>query len=572
MRKTIMRIIYTMVFLLAASQSGFLPSTVFAADRIQGSPFEDQAIPGELKAMDVKAHFIPARTRPVGFVQTIQGYMVVIHGGTDQAFFAAQGDRIFRNDILLTLKKSRCRVKFDSADLIAMGQDTRIDIDEMIDDRRTKRKSSVLSMLRGKAMFYVVRLFRYKKTTARVKTPTAICGVRGTKFGIEIIEDEDQRAQSRPLYLADASDSGLSHILAANPGGKKVIFHGFGGTLFITPNVGPTKTIGDGESVSTAADGIGEVYQTPSGKAKEFTAIIKGSAGSGTGNGGGDDDPAGIPDTQPPLVPPEPEPPEVIVPSARPAKGYFTGMLTDWTSTHYLDNVYVSSSLQDFNSAVVRADGLVNGEGFIDGIPGGENGVAHLKQVAFQNAVVSADNLNLPVITNEIGYNDYMRWGKWHVPSTFIINSIVHDLCNTGYYVVGYPTPDANIAGIIGTYSGDAWGTYWNATNGIDMTGSFSCDVNGPAGSIDNFVMTVSGSGGKSAFISGADGTFNSTSFVLDTGSGSWGLSGGAPGYKACYGSLYGPNGEHIGGGWAMKVDSDDGATGIFKGCNSGPQ
>lgn len=597
------------LFLLLLPLTFFVPVTM-AAERMQGNPFADQDVPDELRAMDIKQQFIPSQTEPVGNVQTVQGNLVVIHGGTDQAFFAASGDRVYKNDILLTLKASRCRVTFDTADLITMGQNTRIDIDEVIDDRANERKSSVLNMLRGKAMFYVVRLFRYKKTTARVKTPTAICGVRGTKFGVEVLTDVDLQARGRLLYVADASDSNVRALLAqAPPAGVRTIVHGFDGNVDVTATVDlTTKTVGSGQSLEVRADGIGDVYQTPPGQAQTFSSDTQVGPDEGTGDGGdsgnggdeggeggigsgdeggGTDDTEGTdgepdepdvvttPTSTEPLQAPEPTPTPVTVPTTttQEIRGYFSGMLTDRFSTPYLDNVYISKTGQDFNASVMRADGLYNNEGFLDGIPGGGiDGANYVKQVAVANdpALTSADNLGLPVTTNQMGEDHYMAWGKWHVPDTFIINNIVHDLWSTGYYVGGYPTPDANIAGISGTYSGDAWGTYWNGNSGIDMTGWFMCNVNGAIGTVTNFELDVTG-GGKSAYISGASGTLSGSSFVINTGTGTWDLNATAPAYRRCSGSLYGPNGEGIGGVWGMKADSMNGAQGIFVGTPSSP-
>ncbi|MEE8433058.1 MAG: hypothetical protein V3S16_17560, partial [Candidatus Desulfatibia sp.] len=99
---------------------------------------------------------------------------------------------------------------------------------------------------------------------------------------------------------------------------------------------------------------------------------------------------------------------------------------------------------------------------------------------------------------------------------------------------------------------------------GIDMTGTFSCNVSSSA--ISNFTMSVSG-GVKSASISGATGTFSGSSFDIDTSKGTWLLNGAPPSYKDAHGSLYGPNGEFVGGAWGMKVDSSNGAQGIFQGA-----
>ena len=54
-------------------------------------------------------------------------------------------------------------------------------------------------MLRGKVMFYAVRLFKYRTASMSVKTPTAVVGVRGTKFGVEVRMMGADVAQSTPL-------------------------------------------------------------------------------------------------------------------------------------------------------------------------------------------------------------------------------------------------------------------------------------------------------------------------------------------------------------------------------------
>jgi hypothetical protein len=60
-----------------------------------------------------------------------------------------------------------------------------------------------VSIFRGKAMFFVVKLFKFRKTAASVNTPTAVCGVRGTKFGVEVTQEGSKSARAIPVYLAD---------------------------------------------------------------------------------------------------------------------------------------------------------------------------------------------------------------------------------------------------------------------------------------------------------------------------------------------------------------------------------
>jgi len=143
---------------------------------------------------------------------------------------------------------------------------------------------------------------------------------------------------------------------------------------------------------------------------------------------------------------------------------------------------------------------------------------------------------------------------------------------NRGYFIHGENTCDAAVAGFSGSahYSGQAYGTYWTSTDGTDMTGTFSTNVNFDSGSLTDFNMSVSeaGGGGKFAKITGASGSFASSHFEIGEATGTWELSGGDPlaGARKAVGSLYGPNGEYIGGAWGMKKDSANGANGIFQG------
>jgi hypothetical protein len=185
-------------------------------------------LPEDLQAYDVKDYFLPAQDEQVGYIQTLMGTVVVVREKMQQAYFATKGDAIFQADTFVTLETSRCRIKFTTQDVVTMGANTRIRVDALVDDRKARQKKSLLSMLRGKAMFYVVRLFKYKRTQASVKTPTAVCGVRGTQFGIEIQGKASRRAQAVPIYLADAAGStGL--LLSQAAGGDQTIVYFYDG-------------------------------------------------------------------------------------------------------------------------------------------------------------------------------------------------------------------------------------------------------------------------------------------------------------------------------------------------------
>ncbi|MEA3279883.1 MAG: FecR family protein, partial [Thermodesulfobacteriota bacterium] len=258
MKRNIYVVLIALIFLFAGLQPAFSQE---AASPDRGSGVTVDALPGELKWLDIKDYHIVSEERPAGLIQTLLGHVVVRIGDTDRAYFAARGDQIFEKDAIFTLKGARCRVRFNTDDIVTMGQNSRIGVDEIIDDRKNKKKKSVISMLRGRAMFYVMRLFRYKTAQTLVKTPTAICGVRGTKFGVEVRKTDKKLAQTGPVYLADASGSGAEYLMAAaGTNGTTTIVYGFEGEVEVTSPVdGSTQTVGDGQNLELTGEGAGDV-------------------------------------------------------------------------------------------------------------------------------------------------------------------------------------------------------------------------------------------------------------------------------------------------------------------------
>ena len=81
------------------------------AGRGAGVPFE--ALPGELKGMEIKDYFVPSPSfKGVGVIHALNGHVVVIHKATGTAYFGREGDRVYENDSLTSLADSRCRIKF----------------------------------------------------------------------------------------------------------------------------------------------------------------------------------------------------------------------------------------------------------------------------------------------------------------------------------------------------------------------------------------------------------------------------------------------------------------------------
>lgn len=603
---------YNFVVLLALALllTGFQPA-FSRADTDRGNAVPGEALPVELKDLDVQDYYIAYEAEPVGLIQTVTGHVVVLHEDTDQAYFAAQGDAIFQQDILFTLEDSRCRVKFVTEDVITMGEDTRIGIEELIDDQEMEEKKSTISILRGKAMFYVVPLFRYKNISTSVETPTAVCGVRGTKFGVEVRKAGENFAQSKPIYLADASDSGFGYLALAQTdyNETETIVYGFDGEVEVySPVDETTQTVGEGENLEMTSIGAGVLQDTDPAVAEQFMSNTEAPAlgavevqqeaatetieevapATDTTDTGGTAIAAtdtGNTDVTQNLTASTAESGSTIT-MAR--GGYFSALLTEIDGANYSNDVYVNKSLQDFDGSEVTATSIrYPNTCFLKGTGKYGEDTTYIKQIVANDETEDSGDLGTsrPITETEtgpeVGSNAYMEWGSWTMTTAVTMDSgLKYLIDNKGYYIHGSTTPYTatdGMSGISGTYSGAAYGTYWTTSNGTDMTGTFGCDVNG--NSISNFGLSVSDGGELySASISGAGGSFSNGSF--DISGGIWTINNGTN-YssdscdikQSCQGSLYGPNAEHIGGAWGMYYDpipaedgNEIGVAGIFQG------
>ncbi|MBW1720899.1 MAG: FecR domain-containing protein [Deltaproteobacteria bacterium] len=198
---------------LSAVASAWMPSEANGQVR-RGKAVPAHRLPESLRTLEIKDFYVPGDLKAVGRIQRMSGTVVVVHEPSKKAYFGAAGDLIHEKDTIITLPDSRCRISFSGDDVVAMAPDTRFSV-ELYREQEMEGKRSFFSMLKGKAMFYALRLFRYRDTRFRVKTPTAIVGVRGTKFGIHVYWVEERRADGAGIRIADRRDNADLYLAQA---------------------------------------------------------------------------------------------------------------------------------------------------------------------------------------------------------------------------------------------------------------------------------------------------------------------------------------------------------------------
>ncbi len=443
-----------------------------------------------------------------------------------------------------------------------------------LDNRQTKVKSTTFAVNRGKAMFYALRLLKYKGSSMEVETPTAVSGVRGTKWGIEVVELEGKPVASLPIQVADLSDAGFRHLAQANQPQFQTNVYSFEGSIRVTSTItGLSTTLSGGQGLNAGGAGLGNPFTTPPGVSSQFQAdtsapggggISGGSTGAGSGSnfpetsgsGIGTGSGSNLPDIS--SVTQNQNTSNIANATTRPTnhEGFFSGMLTNADSLIY-DSTFMSTSVQNFDSNNAQA---FNGINYVQVDGSGGNSKIVTALYLDPNFWTGSQ----PMQRAELGYNAYMEWGTWTQPNAMRNVETNYTFDNKGYYVWGDRTVTMPST-ISGTYSGTAYGTVWSSGGGTDYLtgGTFSMGVTfaGGTGSISNFNVSVGGDTG----ISSGTGSISGSNFTV--GGGTACVNGQCTsGVGSAKGAFYGPNAQHAGGVWQVSVPIYGNANGVFQG------
>jgi hypothetical protein len=130
--------------------------------------------------------FEPAAAPPIGAVEQTQGQAWIIHQGSKLAYTAARDQPLFTGDTLVTDTKAQLRCRLDDRSTFAMAGHSKLVLDKSVYDPDKDRRESVLQLLFGRARFIVNHLKGSYANDYQVRTPTAICGVRGSDFVVAV--------------------------------------------------------------------------------------------------------------------------------------------------------------------------------------------------------------------------------------------------------------------------------------------------------------------------------------------------------------------------------------------------
>jgi len=177
------------------------------------------AAPKLPKGLIMQKKFRPGLGAPLGKIKVVQGKVIIIHGKSIRGYWAKKRLPLYKKDTIITLKKARISFKMNDKSIMTLSSNTKLVINESIYKPKKKRRSSFFGLTLGKARFFVTKLLNFKRSEFKVKTRTAVCGVRGSDFIIVATE--------KLTEVTALENTRLEVVSLAAPGAPPVIITDF---------------------------------------------------------------------------------------------------------------------------------------------------------------------------------------------------------------------------------------------------------------------------------------------------------------------------------------------------------
>lgn len=130
----------------------------------------------------IKDKFLPGKGLPIGKVLSVQGNVIMIHTGDTAEFKADKELPVYERDTVITQKNGRIEILLNDESKLILASETKLELTKSVYDPKMKIRSSLINMVIGKARFLVTKLANFNSSQFKVKTNTAVAGVRGSDF------------------------------------------------------------------------------------------------------------------------------------------------------------------------------------------------------------------------------------------------------------------------------------------------------------------------------------------------------------------------------------------------------
>ena len=160
--------------------------------------------------------FKPGKGKPIGTLNAIKGVVLTIHRNEKTAYILKKGNNLYTRDTLISEEESKAQAKLNDGSFITLGPYTKMVFDKSVYDPSKPMRNSLLNLLFGKARFIVTKLANFRSSPFKVRTPTAVAGVRGSDFAISV-------APGSPLTTTIMTGQETTVTFAGNTGPAQLV-------------------------------------------------------------------------------------------------------------------------------------------------------------------------------------------------------------------------------------------------------------------------------------------------------------------------------------------------------------
>jgi hypothetical protein len=140
----------------------------------------------------VKDAYRPGVGASVGEISQANGKVAVIHINDSDGYWARQGNKLFKGDMIVTLADAYAAFKLEDGSFMTLAPETKLEITKSVYAPEKQSRSAFINMVIGKTRFVVKKLVDARHSEFKVKTATSVAGVRGSDFVITSAETETE--------------------------------------------------------------------------------------------------------------------------------------------------------------------------------------------------------------------------------------------------------------------------------------------------------------------------------------------------------------------------------------------
>jgi hypothetical protein len=125
---------------------------------------------------------------PIAQIKNVSGQAAILRSGERRP--ARVGDMLFVKDVIETGPDGAIGITFSDNTVFSTGPNSQLALDEFQFDSNNFRGSMLADMRRGTLAAVSGDIARSSPGAMKVKTPTAVLGVRGTTFAVQVYPDQ----------------------------------------------------------------------------------------------------------------------------------------------------------------------------------------------------------------------------------------------------------------------------------------------------------------------------------------------------------------------------------------------